>query len=64
MTWRVHDVAGPDGLLHVWPEQDLADHLLDGAGCVCGPFLEEQPNGAVVAVHHSLDGREKSEVDA
>lgn len=29
--------------------------------CVCGPRLEEQDDGRVLVIHHSIDGRELTE---
>jgi hypothetical protein len=60
--WRVDLELQPDNTVHVWPDgPDHVDHDLDGAGCICGPTLEEQSNGNVLVVHHSLDGRELTE---
>lgn len=60
--WRVDEQVQPDNTLHVWPDgPDSVDHVLDGAGCICGPRLKEQTNGYVLVVHHSLDGRENNE---
>lgn len=62
MTWRAHVDGEP---VHVWPDDDLIDHDLDGDDCVCGPRTEpvERDDGSVgwVIVHHSLDGREHAE---
>lgn len=59
--WRVDSAIQPDNTVHVWPDgPDYVAHDLDGAACICGPFLEEQANGWVMVVHHSLDGREMS----
>jgi hypothetical protein len=48
----------PDRTIHVWPEGDTIKHDIGHGPCVCGPRLEEQPNGRVMVCHHSLDGRE------
>ena len=61
MTWRSDAEVQADGTAHVWPEDDLVEHALTGVGCPCGPRAEEQPNGVVLVVHHSLDGREQHE---
>lgn len=46
------------GELHVVPLGDLVQHELV-IGCVCGPLIDLiAPN---VVIHHSLDGRERSE---
>ena len=53
--------------VHVYPVRDLADHDTDGSECICGVITEavmrdDGSNGWLVT-HHSLDGREKHEVD-
>lgn len=49
---------------HVLPIGDLIDHD-ESEDCVCGPATKpvQRDDGSVgwVIVHHSLDGREKSE---
>lgn len=53
--WRVHTDRSP---VHVWPENDLVDHELDGDDCVCGVTTEpvERDDGSFgwVIVHHAL----------
>jgi len=44
--------------VHVYPLTDVVDHILEGAGCICGPRIED---GGMLIIHHSLDGREKKE---
>ena len=61
--WR-SDADIVNGEVHIWPEDDLVPHLLTGAGCLCGPWLEEQGNGTTMITHHSLDGRELEEHNA
>jgi hypothetical protein len=50
---------------HVTPVGDLIEHDTDG-DCICGPTAEpvERDDGSFgwVMVHHSLDGREASEL--
>ena len=58
--WRYHTDTGTDHTVHVWPEHDAIDHHTDEP-CICQPRLEEQDNGRVLVVHHSLDGCELSE---
>ncbi|MGW5879578.1 hypothetical protein ACWFMI_23805 [Nocardiopsis terrae] len=58
--------AGPT-TVHVVPVDDLIEHDSDGGDCPCGPNTEPVKrcsDGAVgwVVVHHSLDGREQSEL--
>ena len=65
--WGIYD---EDTGVHVLPMSDKIEHQLD-VDCVCGPRVEwvnpdtdeTHPNGPLV-VHHSLDGREKAEVEA
>ncbi len=50
---------------HVYPVGDQIDHEMS-CYCICGPRLEkieaEENDGcAVLATHHSLDGREANE---
>ena len=53
--------------VHVAPVADLVEHDTDtdDATCVCGPTVEPVPraDGSMgwLAIHHSLDGREKNE---
>lgn len=50
---------------HVYPVNDLVEHLTDGGECPCGPTTMpvERPDGSIsyVVLHHSLDGREHNE---
>ncbi len=51
--------------VHVHPVGDVVEHDTNGDGCVCGPttepvFREDGSTGWLI-VHHSLDGRERSE---
>jgi hypothetical protein len=54
-----------DGDYHVYPVNDLVEHVTNGDGCVCGPETQpvERDDGSIgyVIVHHSLDGREMLE---
>jgi hypothetical protein len=54
-------------IVHVTPMSDQIEHTLDDE-CTCGPRVEPVPrdDGSMgwLYVHHSLDGREKSEGDA
>ncbi len=53
--------------LHTYPVNDLIEHDTDGDGCPCGPRAEPviRADGSCgwVVVHHSLDGREHTELD-
>lgn len=50
--WRV--APGPGGCVHVYPINDLRDHLIDD--CWCSPADDDG-----VIQHHSLDHREEYE---
>ena len=59
IRWRTHTDGSP---AHVWPEDDLVDHDVEGDECVCGVTSEpvERVDGSFgwVTVHHALDSRE------
>ena len=46
--------------IHVYPENDLAAHVLEGENCPCNPRVEVVEGGEIV-VHNSWDGREEQE---
>jgi hypothetical protein len=52
-------------VVHTYPVDDLVEHELVGDGCPCGPTTEPvfRHDGSCgwLIVHHSLDGRERSE---
>lgn len=53
--------------VHVLPIGDLIEHQDTGQDCPCGPtveavFADDGSNGWLI-MHHSLDGRERAEVD-
>ena len=54
--------------IHVYPLADLIEHDTAGDDCVCGPesIPVERDDGSFgwVISHHSLDGRERYEVDS
>lgn len=55
------------GDVHTYPVADLIEHEIDGSECPCGPTVEPVPreDGSIGwhVVHHSLDGRELTELD-
>lgn len=57
--------GGQVSTLHVLPLGDLIEHEDVGEDCPCGPRVEPvpRPDGSFgwMVVHHSLDGRERSE---
>lgn len=46
--------------VHVYPERDLAEHVLNDA-CWCKPTVKPEGAGAVV-LHNALDGRATQDV--
>jgi hypothetical protein len=54
------------GMWHVYPTSDLTEHDMARDGCVCIPRIEavKRDDGSIgwLAVHHSLDGRERNEL--
>lgn len=46
--------------VHVYPVNDLREHVTDGTPCWCTPETLEEPGGFVI-VHCALDGREAYE---
>jgi hypothetical protein len=48
------------GLVHVYPLDDLREHVTSGPNCWCRPRIDEEENGAVV-IHNSMDRREEYE---
>lgn len=60
MKWNYHTDIGVDRTVHVWPENDVVGHDLDGT-CVCVPLVVTYANGVSQIIHHSLDGRELRE---
>jgi hypothetical protein len=56
-----------DGDHHVYPVEDLIEHMTDGGDCPCGPTTEpvEREDGSIgyVITHHSLDVREEENAE-
>jgi hypothetical protein len=56
-----------DGSMHVFPSNDLVDHL-PTEDCICGPSFDPvpRPDGTIGTLysHHSMDGCEFSEKTA
>lgn len=46
--------------IHVYPINDLREHILVGFGCHCGPTVIYE-NGVPIVRHNSYDGREIKE---
>jgi len=45
-------------VVHVYPLNDLRDHIVEGRDCWCHPEYDEEHD---LLIHNSLDGREKYE---
>ncbi len=45
-------------MTHVYPLDDLREHVVEGRNCWCCPDYDEEYD---ILVHHSLDGREEYE---
>jgi len=39
---------------HVYPIDELEDHIIDSADCPCGPKLE-MGNGTIIVIHNPWD---------
>lgn len=61
--WMTDKQRQPDGTLHVWPAGDTLTHDIGAGHCPCGPWYDDATPSAVIVVHHSLDGRERTEPD-
>jgi hypothetical protein len=53
--WRVRELSDED--IHVLPVNDLRVHL-EIRTCWCKPTFWEAPDGELVIMHNSVDGRE------
>lgn len=60
MTDKWWAIVRLPGSAHVVPVNDLVEHEVGEAECLCGPVLESHGDGWV-HIHHSLDGREELE---
>jgi len=49
--------------VHIYPPNDVVEHVLVGDDCPCGPDVEFLDGGNRLVTHHSLDGREHQEAD-
>ncbi len=58
--WRAEPSPTAEREWHVHPIDDLIAHELDGHDCACGPRTELHLRGWLI-IHHSLDGRERTE---
>lgn len=53
-----------DGYTHVYPINDLREHITnDSTSCPCKPAVEFREDGEVLVIHNSWDGREKKELN-
>lgn len=60
--WSAQTAYSPAGNMHVWPVDDLIEHVLgDDERCICGPrvvMFTEEGESVYVITHHALDGRD------
>lgn len=57
--WRQRTPMRAGELWHVYPLDDLREHVTDGRDCWCHPTPDEEfPN---LLVHHAMDQRELTE---
>lgn len=50
-------------MYHVYPVNDLEEHLLKGTTCKCEPSVQiVEESGEIIVVHNSFDGREAVEM--
>jgi hypothetical protein len=65
VAWHQEQILSRPVVVHFHPLADLVKHELAGDTCVCGPRTELVSSGdgahGWLIVHHSLDGRERSE---
>jgi hypothetical protein len=45
-------------IYHLYPVNDLKPHDTDGTTCHCDPEMELTPEGDMLIIHNSFDGRE------
>ncbi len=45
---------------HILPINDIKEHD-ENSTCICHPRVEMQPNGDMLIIHNSFDGREHVE---
>ena len=46
--------------VHVYPLNDLRDHVTEGSSCWCHPVLDDEDDELIV-IHNAMDHREKYE---
>ena len=44
--------------IHVYPLNDLREHITDGPGCPCNPDVKIE-GATIIYIHHAWDGREE-----
>lgn len=44
--------------IHVYPENDLQEHTLQGFGCPCQPTVKMTEGATLLIVHNAFDHRE------
>ena len=56
--WGVYEI---DNEIHVVPEDDIKEHVLDFTRCACSPVIDDTTNISVCINHNSFDHREQYE---
>jgi len=49
-------------MIHVFPIDDIEEHILEGTQCWCCPKLAES-YGQIIVIHNAFDGRILNEKD-
>jgi hypothetical protein len=47
---------------HVYPLNDLREHVTGGTECWCKPHIDEIRENGCIVVHNAMDQRERSEI--
>lgn len=62
MTGKIDSMAHPN-TWHVYPQNDLKEHTLDGYECECQPKVTySQDDEFVMVIHNAFDKRERLEM--
>jgi hypothetical protein len=52
--WRSDLQVQTDSTVHVWPVEDMKEHILVGVNCWCEPRVEETDYGAKLVIHNKV----------
>lgn len=45
-------------MIHIYPNNDIKEHILEGVNCPCEPKITTDGYDDVIIIHNSFDGRE------